>query len=374
MDSGILKSWIPCILIAFLIVLVSGICPVMASSTVTVNNPGGSGDSALHTLGIWEQDNSPSLEDGDTGHTLSGSQFLPPCKSGADKEIQIFAIIPKRGETDPVSVTAIVKNSQDSFSRQVQLSSLTQREGIAATEQAARAGLITYITAKSVDEVISELQKGTVSVWEGETAIPSNQQAGYFTVIVTETGNTIDSSASANSFMYMPIACIEFDFTTVNYDEIRIGQENRVTGDDIFGTGDKPSVRNTGNCPARIRIAQNDMGFGKNQNGVWNIRYGIRLGDTMASRTYEPEQDVVVPDMVMPGSVEPIDFSIHVNEGSGGHSGSMNLAFDTVDCEMIEPEIAHIVDSDKSLPVPEFPQFADLFTQFMKFSNERVFA
>jgi len=358
---------------AFLIVLVSGICPVMASSTVTVNNPGGSGISAFHAPGIWEQDNSPSLEDGDTGHTLSGSQFLPPCKSGADKEIRIFAIIPKRGEIDPVSVTAIVENSQDSFTRKVQLSPLDQRDGIAATEQAARAGLITYSTANSVDEILSEIKNDNAGVWKGDFTIPPDKKAGDYTVTVTD-GNPEKSSVIVNSFMYMPIACIEFDFSAVNYDDIRIGQENQVTGDDIFGTGDKPSVRNTGNCPARIRIAQNDMGFGKNQNGAWNIRYGIRVGETMAIRTYEPEQEVVVPDMVMPGSVEPLDFSIHVNEGSGGHSGSLNLAFEMTECEMIEPDITGNVNTDKTLPVPEFPQFADFISFFIKSGNEPLFA
>lgn len=373
MGNGLSGSRIPVILTGILIVLAVSLIPVTAIQTDPGKNPENFGTPVVPALGIWEQDDSQTLEDGDTVHSIDGAQFLPSCSPGTQKEIMVFVIIPEEMDTNQNPLIAIIENPQDLFVRRVQLSALTQTEGIVATREAINDGLITYGTSASVDEIISDLREGKATVWNGKITLPSGQKAGYYSVIISN-DNTKNTPVIANTFMYMPLACIEFDFSAVRYDDMPVGQEKRVVGDNIFGTGDKPSVRNTGNCPARIKIVQDDMGFGKNQNGLWNIRYGIRVGDRMALRLYEPEQDIIVADMIMPGSVEPIDFAIHVNEGQGGHSGSMSLSFDPADCEMVQPYASLAIITGNSKPIPEFPLLADFLRFIMKLGNEQVFA
>lgn len=363
-----------------LIVIASAMYPAAASGNAAPDKNSESAESTIpHALGIWEQDLSRSREDGDTGHTISGAQFLPPCISGADKVIQIFAVIRAEEATDPVSIEAVVENPRDSFSRQVQLSPLLLSEGVSATGEAEKAGLIRHYTEESADDIITGIYEGTASVWKGEVVIPYGQNAGKYIVTVTGTDNRDNSSLTAmNSFMYIPVACMEFDFSRIYYGESRIDQETWVLGDDVFGTEEKPSVRNTGNCPARVRFIQDDMGLGRTADGAWNILYGVRIGDNTSISTYDPENEVVLSDPILPGRVESIDFSLYVYNGSGDHAGSMNLAFEMAECATDDDMMADLPapftdDIEESMQVPEFPGIRDILDLFAEFLDDNIF-
>ena len=366
MDMGISGSRIPGILIVVLIVLASGISHGMASDVIVNSDKiGSTGSSQSDILGIWEQDSSPSLEDGDTVHALSGSQFLPPCTSENTKEIQIFAVITagiKR--TSPASVQAVIENAKGSFHQQVPMTSLSHTEGIFTTGHAGTANLISYTGAATSDEIISRLREDSAVVWNGEVTIPYGKNAGEYTVTVHDINLNDDNPVPyKNSFRYLPVACMEFDFSSINYGTSQIDRETWIRGDTTFGTSDKPSMRNTGNCPAQLKLIQDDMGFGKNSGSAWNIQYGIRVGDNASVSHYNPEKEIVLTDPIMPGAVEPLDFSVHVYQGSGNHLGTMTLGFDK----------AEITDPDnplpKDMPVPEFPQFPDILKIIAGFVN-----
>lgn len=360
MDAEKTESRISGILVVVLIVMATGVCPVLASGSTI---PGSAGSLQSPALGIWEQDVSPSLEDGDAQHSLDGSQFLPPCISGEEKSILIFTVMTAGEGTGPASVSAVVDNAQGSFQNPITMSPLTKTEGIFATENAGAANLISYTGAASPDEVISRLHAGTASVWKGTLEIPYGAIAGDYVVTVTGVDqNNNPCSPSANAFTYIPQACMEYDFTTVHYGSIGINKATWVQGDDMFGTGDKPSVRNVGNCPARLKVVQDDMGTGKNTGGGWNIQYGVRLGDTSDVNSYNPEHEVVLADQVMPGTVEPLDFSVEVFEGSGDHAGTMALGFEQVGIADLDYSLikeAQTEDED-TMPIPEFPKFSDI--------------
>lgn len=368
MDEGISGLRIPGILGVILIVLASGISPVMASGvTITGEKTGLTGNPASTVLGIWEQDSSPSLEDGDIVHSLSGSQFLPSCTSENTKEIQIFAVTTAGTENPtPTSVQAVVENAKDSFHQQVSLIPLQYSEGIFSTGNAGTADLIRYNGAASAGEIIARLREGTAIVWKGEIEIPYEQYAGEYTVIIKDSQQNGDMNIlNKNSFSYLPVACMEFDFSGINYGNSRINQETWIQGDDRFGTSDKPSMRNTGNCPAQLKFIQDDMGFGKNSDSAWNIQYGIRIGDNVSVSKYTPEKEVILSDPIIPGSVEPLDFSLQVYEGSGNHYGTMTLGFEKI--EITDPDGS--LPGDDEIPVPEFPHISDIHEMIAGFVN-----
>jgi len=181
---------------------------------------------------------------------------------------------------------------------------------------------------------------------------------------VTATDTDEHSSASLkNSFTYLPLACIEYDFSTIRYGDLSLGPEKWVSGDEIFGTGDKPTVRNTGNVPARLRIIQDDMGFGQDLQGGWNVRYKARIGKADSTPQYSPGDTVLISDVVNQGKIQSMDFSINVVKGTGSHAGSMTLGY-----ESLPPEQSG-VDEPSRVPVPEFPGIKEFLDTVLQHIN-----
>jgi len=328
--------------------------PVIAILLAIIAGPAVSAGSGPGIWGIWEQDHSPGLENGDLIHALSGAQFVPSCVSGDDKAVTVFAVIDAgNGGIDPSSVKAVIEYPAGPQIKTVLLSRLPPVDGSAFTKEAKNAGLIRFNTAVTWEETSQALGAGTASVWRGETILPHDQVAGDFNVTITGTDTAGDPfSPLVNSFRYLPVACLDYDFSHINYGESMIGQDVWVKGDDEFGTDDRPSVRNSGNYPARVRFVQDDMGLGKSPDGAWNVAYGVRVGDNQSVSTYEPEYTVILPDPVGQGSVETMDFSINVHKGSGSYSGYLILTSEMQECNL--PDLPE-TPPDEQLPVPEFP-------------------
>jgi hypothetical protein len=318
------------ILIAVLIVVVLAIVPVTASDPGIKSDATNFSKSSMNgSLALWEQDLSPFLEDGDTVHFLNGAQFLPNCLSSDGKTIQVFAVISTEGGgTVPELVQAVVENDAGSYTNHVPLSAIPDNEGIIVTRRAEKANLISYPLSVTPDQVISRLREGNASAWKGAMVIPFGHPAGEYRVTVAGADLSNPSLLLTNSFQYMPVACMVFDFSVVNYGDSKIGRENLVQGDTILGTSEKPSVQNTGNIPARIKLVQDDMGFGKNTDGAWNVQYGIQIGNKTAVTIYEPDREITLSEPLQPGAIESLDFSTRVIAGQGNHTGSMNISFE----------------------------------------------
>jgi hypothetical protein len=236
--------------------------------------------------------------------------------------------------------------------------------GIGSAEKGVAANILRYADGVSQEDVMTKLRSGDASVWKGEVTLPSTQNSGIFTVIVTGIDTDEHSSASLkNSFTYLPLACIEYDFSTIKYGEVGLGREKWVSGDEIFGTGDKPTVRNTGNVPARIRIIQDDMGFGQDVQGGWNVKYKARIGKTDSTPQYSPGDNVLISDVVNQGKIQSVDFSIHIVKGMGSHAGSMTLGYDSL------PPQQSGVDEPSRVPVPEFPGIKEFLDTVLQHIN-----
>jgi hypothetical protein len=280
----------------------------------------------------WEQDQSGCLEDGDSGHSIPGSQFLPPMEFDAVEMVDYFVVVTDAEENGNVQLVSVDVYHPDncwgdgSFKYQVMLDQLSKADGIAYFKAAASAGLIAYDSPFDYAEVLYELDKDTAAVWMGSGPLHYCQPAGDYGVTAFAVDhNNNPSIPFMNTFEYVPTAVLEFDFTDVNYGAVNIGVHKWISGDMVFGTADKPTVRNIGNVDAKVKIYQDDMGFGNSQ-GVWNVKYDARMGsDNAYTVNYGPFEWITLPNALPRCELEELDFSIEIIKGFGAHTGVITL-------------------------------------------------
>jgi len=277
----------------------------------------------------WEQDLSPCLEDGDCNHLTPGGQFLPPCEYQGKKTIQYWAVVTDEEDRGNVyTVYVDVYHPNGSFKYEVIMTKQPKECAIEAFQDAYEAGLITFAEGYTYEEVLDELNECLAQVWMGEADLDYHQMAGDYRVeaYAIDTNNN-RSAPLINTFLYVPCACCEFDFTTVNYGSVNVCTFKWIGGDNVFGTSDKPTVRNIGNVPCQIVVEQDDMGFGKDVSGNWNVEFGARLGWDGVSVYYDPYEEVVLPDVLPNCNTQKLDFGIHVKKAGGGeqYTGKMWL-------------------------------------------------
>ena len=206
------------------------------------------GMTAPHVLSMWVQDSSPVLEDGDMSHMVEGTQFVPSCKYGDSKDVQVFLVINEENFDNALaSVTAEIQKINGTYRDTIPCSEISKSSGISYTEQAKTAHLITYASGVSFAQVMDKLRNDSATVWKGHVSLPSTESAGKY--VVTSSGSHPDAQTGVSlesSFSYNPVACLEFDFSSLDYGMINLGTENWIRGDDNYGTGEKPTVRKTG--------------------------------------------------------------------------------------------------------------------------------
>lgn len=279
----------------------------------------------------WEQDQSGYLEDGDEDHSVSGSQFLPPGEYDAVEMVDYFVIVTDVEENGNVQLVSVDVYHPDncwgdgSFKYQVMLDQLSKAEGIAYFQAAASAGLVAY-NGFDYAEVLIELQKDTAAVWMGTGPLHYCQPAGDYKVEAFAVDhNNNPSEIFENTFLYVPTALLEYDFTEVNYGAVNIGVHKWIAGDMVYGTADRPTVRNIGNVDAKVVIEQDDMNFGNSQ-GVWNVKYDARMGsDNAYTVNYGPYEQITLPNALLRCELEELDFSIEIIKGFGPHIGKITL-------------------------------------------------
>ena len=276
----------------------------------------------------WNQQAIPALEDGDPTHMVSGFQILPPCTFGGKKLIEYYAVVYDEEDNGNVAITyAKVWHPDGTYKYEVNYAKVVpQATAISKYQAAVAAGLVKVDATKTADQVLVELQKGTAAVWRGEAYIDYCQMDGNYVVDVNAIDQNDNSAPTmVTTFLYMPVACGEFDFVEVSYGSVAMNRNVWRAGDTVFGTADKPTVRNIGNTKVQVTVEQDDMGFGQDVNGVWEVKYDARLGNTGAEPTYDPYTTITLPDVLDRSHLEELDFSIHILKGTGSHSGAMTL-------------------------------------------------
>jgi hypothetical protein len=276
----------------------------------------------------WEQEPIAALESGDPTHAVAGMQILPPCTFGGKKLIEYYAVVYDEEDNGNVKLAfADVFHPDGTFKYQVNFVKIVpQSTGISKFNAAVAAGLVKVGTAKTAAEVLNDLNKGTAAVWRGEAYIDYCQMDGYYSVIVKAIDQNDNYSPElVNTFLYVPVACGEFDFTTLDYGSVAINRPVWRAGDTVFGSADKPTVRNIGNTKILVKINQSDMGFGQDVTGAWMVHFDARLGNVGAEPIYDPYVETTLPDVLDRSHLEELDFSIHIVKGTGAHSGDMTL-------------------------------------------------
>jgi hypothetical protein len=305
----------------------------------------------------WESEpDDPNYESGDPLHLTAGTQINPPLEACAKKMICYYAVVTDEEDGGHVGqVFADVFHPQGSpepygpssvdpiqgwpyFKYEVPFSEWGT--GDAAEQKVMYAwedGLITLADGYTIEEVLHELDKGTAWLWSGCELIDYEQPGGLYDVYAyaVDTNNNF-SDYLYNQFLYVPTCGIEVDFTGIDFGSTNLGKEKMIAGDTIWncvpGINDA-TVRNIGNTWAHVKIMFDDMGFGKDSQGNWNVNFDARMGsdDAYYVGPIYPKQWYTLPNALDLSYKDELDISIKILKGTGEHTGVI-----TLDCE-IEP-------------------------------------
>ncbi len=308
----------------------------------------------------WEQDLTTTLEDGDPSHATPLSQFLPPLVKNGKKTVQYFAVVTDLQDGGnvaqafadvyhPSNAPAPYNASADPrglyFKYEVPFVNMagTYSNSNKAAEvnfvtAAYNAGLITFQSGYSLAEVTMELNKGTAALWYGSADLDYEQPAGLYTVKVYAIDQNSNASAVlANQFLYVPVAGVEVDFTSIAYGSVSLGTEKMVAGDTVWvspaapagvGQNNQATVRNIGNTWAHVIITESDLGLGKDINNMWNVSFDARMGNDDTYKVwFDPTVATTLPNYLKLSTQDELDFSILVKKGMSGqaYTGSMTI-------------------------------------------------
>jgi hypothetical protein len=327
---------------------ITGSVPGTGTTSVTVASGGGN---IPAVKAKWEQDTTASLEDGDVSHAIPGSQFNPPMVKNGLKMLQYFAVVTDVEEGGnvaqvfvdvfhPAGVPAPYSTSTDPrgglFKYEIPFAKLGHSANETAMVIAANNAHLIKFGNYTMADVIFEMEKGTADLWFGQKEIDYEQPAGDYDVnayAIDHNSNT--SLVLHNTFLYVPTAGVEVDFTGINYGSVSLGVEKMIPGDTVWNTpiGMAPSpnpatVRNIGNTWAHVTIKESDLGLGKDGTGMWNVRFDARMGNDDENEVYfDPEETVTLPNYLPLSSQDELDLSIKVIKGFSGatYSGTITI-------------------------------------------------
>lgn len=287
--------------------------------------------SGCYTPGYWENDACPCEP---------GLQVKPIL--GGDVYVGYYAVVTDpQGVSTVDSVYADVWHPDGIFKYQIELTPLGF-EGPSYDKTVAldawdhvitcHPDLVTYsdYALYNESEIEEELDQEQAYLYYAEAPINYCQPGGWYTVgIIANDNYDVWSDYLYNYFWYIPTSGIEIDFSLVDYGVVAEEFEQQAGGDKIWGTSDKPTVRNIGNTPVTLWVAQDDMGFG--QTGVppeWNVEFRARLGADGTKVYYDPYESLVeIPGVLELCTLEKLDFFIYVHKGWAGDTyvGTMDL-------------------------------------------------
>jgi hypothetical protein len=314
--------------IIFALVLVFAIAVPALAQTTGVEVVGGGGSPPIIKC-KWE-----TPDDGDPTHTTPGTQVLPPVVYQGQSEVKFWAVV-----TDPEGVGTVKSVYADvwhpagppecgSFKYQLELTKVDKfAVGIPAFQEAYEQGLITFGQDYDYADVMHQLEQCLCDVYMGVQYLSYHQPAGAYMVAVKAydiPGNP--SIPLVNYLDYVPVTAMEIDFENVDYGSLQVCTNKWIGGDTTFGTAEYPTVRNIGNTNLRIGVWQDDMGLG-DTSGVWNVEYDARLGAQGMEAVYDPFQEGVVLEDILPlCNTQKLDFSIHIKKADPGtYSGVIEL-------------------------------------------------
>jgi len=325
--------------------LLTATVPVSALTAATITtsaNVGTGSGSAPTVLAKWEQDLTPSLEDGNPSHNIAGSQFLPTCVYNTYKTITYYFVgkdpLGKANLKSPFVQVFYPVASWMGGVEKYQFSLVEVPNAIEAAalfDTAIAANLVTLDANTNAAFVHEELIQGTSVLYTATADLYYEDPSGDYTVKAFIYNGNNQADVLENTFLYVPTTCFEVDNSAVSYGPVTPNVPQYSDGDTLFSPGDnKMTVRNLGNTNMQVKIGQDDMGFGQTMAGAWKVYFDGRMGFAPARLDFNPaafkgqiySATTVLPGIVAHSSNEKPDSSIHVSiVPPGAYSGSMVL-------------------------------------------------
>ena len=218
------------------------------------------------------------------------------------------------------------------------------------------AHLVTVAPGYDQDEIMFELEKCTAKIYMVVGELEYHQPCGNYRVVIhAQDQHSNQATALENCMTYVCMQAFRLDFTGLCYGDVMLSNEKWISGNTVFETpaGKAPNVvlatvHNIGNMPLKVKIKQDDMGFGYSGmtpttyqgstkpapgQSSWNVIFDARIGGNPADHMYfDPcclasadldactAVEVILPTVLMPCTPQEIDFSIHViKAGLGLH-------------------------------------------------------
>ncbi len=176
-----------------------------------------------------------------------------------------------------------------------------------------------------------ELMKETAAVYCTTKDISYEDPNGDYAVWAVAQDKVGLQGKLINKFTYLPLTAFETDFNTISYGNVRLATHKIISGDLTWDTLNQgpASVRNVGNTRLKMKVTQDDMGFGQT-GGVYNVKYDARVGSLVTFSSYWPLATPTLNDPLDLSELDEMDFSIDVSKfpptHTGPYSGTMTLS------------------------------------------------
>ena len=143
----------------------------------------------------------------------------------------------------------------------------------------------------------------------------------YFKVVDNQGGFSEDTC----TFVYESLDAMEIDFDNVNYGAIEVGVEKWVAGDIIFGTSDRPTIKNQGNVDIQIMVLGDDL-TGVNSPSQ-TIDASALSVEFMEQHEYDISSWVTLDGVLTPCTPDQISFDITAPPGTtaNDYAGSLSI-------------------------------------------------
>mgnify|MGYP001601710087 CR=1 FL=1 len=294
---------------------------------------------------------------------LSGAQFLPSGQFAINKPLAVCALVADAGgPADLNSLSAAINypaeiakavnqageiNGCGQLKTKFNLEKLDPLEAVALVCDKLRNNnnnLLAWGSDKTDNLVYSYehlcgqdglLVKQAAALYCAETILAYDDPAGDYMVKINAKNNNGAEVTGENYLKYLELTTFENDFSEILYGPVKINELKILEGDLAWNEATLPTVRNTGNTRAQIKIWQNDFGLGKT-NGDWNLNYQARVGGGADFISYPPEQTTALNNILELSQTAKMDFTILINKFPELNSGSaywgkMLLAADKVE-------------------------------------------
>ncbi len=263
-------------------------------------------------------------ESGDLAHIVAGTQIMPNPGSGIDvveTEFYKFIVVSDpNGNADISTVFEKLYNTTGvQMGPEVTCTDITNTQDQQdALDAALECGLIGNDKYDDLMWMLDPL-KQQAKMFKVTNTLTNHDEPGIYEVYFKPVDKGGAYITGYTNFTYLALKAIELDFDTINYGQIMIGVEKWVAGDDVWGTSDKPTIKNQGNDPLQVTVSATDL-IGANLGQTIGANYlSVEL---LGEHRYDLSSPVTMPGNLMPCTPTQISFDITAPFGTASDTYS----------------------------------------------------